>query len=62
MVSIRCKMLVKAELERLGLHYTTVELGEVSITGGISDERRDDLNHALENAGLGLMDDKKPCW
>jgi hypothetical protein len=55
-------MLVKAELERLGLHCTTVELGEVSITGGISDERRDDLNHALENAGLGLMDDKKPCW
>ena len=31
MVSIRCKMLVKAELERLGLHYTTVELGEVDI-------------------------------
>ena len=31
MVSLRCKMLVKSELEILGLHYTSVELGEVEI-------------------------------
>ena len=29
MVSIRCKIIVKQELENLGLHYTVVELGEV---------------------------------
>jgi AraC-like DNA-binding protein len=52
-------MLVKAELERLGLHYTTVELGEVHIIEDISHELRDQLNQALKKAGLELMDDKK---
>lgn len=59
MVSIRCKMLVKAELERLGLHYATVELGEVALVEDITPEQRDQLNHALKKAGLELMDDKK---
>jgi AraC-like DNA-binding protein len=59
MVSIRCKMLVKAELERIGLPYTTVELGEVNITEEITQEQRDQLNRALKKAGLELMDDKK---
>jgi AraC-like DNA-binding protein len=59
MVSIRCKMLVKAELERLGLHYTTVELGEVNIVEDITPEQRDQLNRVLKKAGLELMDDKK---
>jgi AraC-like DNA-binding protein len=59
MVSIRCKMLVKAELERIGLHYTTVELGEVNIMEEITQEQRDQLNRALKKAGLELMDDKK---
>lgn len=59
MVSIRCKMVVKAELERLGLHYSTVELGEVEIREDISAEQRDQLNIALKKSGLELMDDKK---
>jgi len=59
MVSIRCKMLVKAELERLGLHYTTVELGEVNIIEDITPEQHDQLNRMLKKAGLELMDDKK---
>ena len=29
MVCIRCKMVVKKELEKLGLLYNSVELGEV---------------------------------
>jgi hypothetical protein len=28
MVCIRCKMLVKAEIETQGLHYKAVEIGE----------------------------------
>jgi len=59
MVSIRCKMLVKAKLERLGLHYTTVELGEVDILEDITPGQRDQLNRSLKKAGLELMDDKK---
>jgi len=59
MVSIRCKMLVKADLERLGLHPTAIELGEVAILENITQAQRDQLNRSLKKAGLELMDDKK---
>jgi AraC-like DNA-binding protein len=59
MVSIRCKMVVKSELDKLGLHYGVVELGEVQVNNEISDEQRDQLKHALLSSGLELMDDKK---
>ena len=59
MVCIRCKMVVKSELEKLGLHYTTVELGEAETIENISTEQMDRLNINLKKAGLELMDDKK---
>lgn len=59
MVSIRCKMVVKSELEKLGLHYTTVELGEVNIKENISAEQLKALDKALKKSGLELMDDRK---
>lgn len=59
MVSIRCKMVVKSELEKLGLGYKTVELGEVELEKNISAEERDALRNALLVSGLVLMEDKK---
>jgi AraC-like DNA-binding protein len=59
MVSIRCKMLVKEELKRLGLHYVTVNLGEVDIMENISIEQREQFKSALLKSGLELMDNKK---
>jgi YesN/AraC family two-component response regulator len=59
MVSIRCKMLVKAELEKLGLHYRKVELGEADIEEDISQKQWNELNVALKKSGIELMDDKK---
>jgi len=59
MVSIRCKMVVKAELDRLGLHYSIVELGEVEIKEEISNEQLELFRLALLTSGLELMDDKK---
>src|ERR1700722_15216353 len=59
MVSTRCKMLVKAELEKLGLHYKTVELGEADIEENISVAEWNELNNALKKSGIELMDDKK---
>jgi len=59
MVCIRCKMVVKSELKKLGLHYTKVELGEAEITEEISAEQIDRLAIALKRSGLELMDDKK---
>jgi AraC-like DNA-binding protein len=59
MVCIRCKMLVKSELEKLGLQYNAVELGEADVSGEISSDKKDRLNLALKKLGLELMDDKK---
>lgn len=59
MVTIRCKMMVKSELDRLGINYTIVNLGEVEIKGSISSSQREDLKYALLKSGLELMDDKK---
>src|SRR5688572_19767282 len=59
MVSIRCKMVVKAELDNLGLHYLTVDFGEVEVVDMISPEKREKLKDALLRSGLELMDDKK---
>jgi len=52
-------MVVKEELKKLGLHYTTVELGEVEIMEGISVEQHDQFKAGLLRSGLELMDDKK---
>jgi len=52
-------MVVKSELEKLGLHYTVVELGEAEIKENISPDKKDQLNVALKKSGLELMDDKK---
>ena len=59
MVTIRCRMVVKSELEKLGLQYTTVDLGEAEITDKATPEQLDKLAHALKKTGLELMDDKK---
>jgi AraC-like DNA-binding protein len=52
-------MVVKSELEKLGLHYTRVDLGEVDITENITPEQRAALSAALIVSGLELMEDKK---
>jgi YesN/AraC family two-component response regulator len=59
MVCIRCKMVVKEELSKLGLHYVSVELGEADVPETISPEQLDQIRVALLRSGLELMDDKK---
>ena len=59
MVCIRCKMVVKAELAKLGLHYVTVDLGEVEILENITSDQTEQFKVALLKSGLELMDDKK---
>ncbi len=59
MVSLRCKMLVKAELENMGLHYKTVELGMADIEEDITPAQWKELDIALRKAGIELMEDKK---
>jgi len=59
MVSARCKMVVKEELKKLGLHFIVVDLGEVEIMENISPEEREQLKIAFQNDGFELMDDKR---
>ncbi len=59
MVSVRCKMMAKAALEKFGLHHLRVELGEVEIMEQITDEQRNQLNSELLKSGLELMDDHR---
>ena len=59
MVSLRCKMLVKAEFKKLKLHFISVNLGEVEVMEDITDEQRELIRAALLRSGLELMDDKK---
>ncbi len=59
MVSLRCKMVVKAELQNLGLHHGIVDLGIVEILEDITLEQHDLLKENLLSWGLELLDDKK---
>jgi len=52
-------MVVRSELEKLGLHYITVDLGEAEIQEEISAEQLARLGVALKKTGLELMDDKR---
>ena len=59
MVSMRCKMLVKEELKKLGLHFILVDMGVVDVMENITPDQREQIRLALHKSGLELMDDKK---
>ena len=59
MVCNRCKMVVKSELEKLGLHLITVELGEVEMEGHLSEDLKKQLSQRLSALGFELIDSKK---
>ncbi|WP_329805305.1 helix-turn-helix domain-containing protein [Flavobacterium facile] len=59
MVSNRCKIAVRDELKKLGLHFIVVDLGVVEIMENITMEKRLLLKQGLLISGLELMDDKK---
>ena len=59
MVSLRCKMMVKAELEKLGILYKTLDLGLVETFENIDNEQWEKLKKNLLKSGLELLDNKK---
>jgi AraC-like DNA-binding protein len=59
MVCRRCKIIVKDELDKIGINYVTVELGEVTIKKKITSAQHTKLFDALQRSGLELIDDKK---
>lgn len=59
MVCTRCKMVVKSELEKLGVHFMHLELGEVDVMEDLSNEQLESFSLGLNNTGLELINDKK---
>lgn len=52
-------MMVKEQLQLLGLQHSNIELGTVELKERLTDEQREKLSIALLKSGLELMDDKK---
>lgn len=59
MVSLRCKIVVHQELEKLNILNAVVDLGLVEIPDNISVETRQMLKKNLLKTGLELLDDKR---
>lgn len=59
MVCNRCKMVVTAELEKMGYHPTEVELGEVVLERDISDTEKAKINDHLQAFGFEVIDDRR---
>lgn len=59
MVSLRCKLVVKEELKKLGLHYINVDLGTVEILEDITQIQKQELKKNLFKYGLELLDDRR---
>lgn len=59
MVCNRCIMVVKNELEKLGISPTSVTLGEVRLSSQLNSTDKLKIKEAIEPLGFYLIDDKK---
>ena len=59
MVCNRCIIVVKSELEKLGLNYLSVELGEVTFKNVISQEDKISISKHLKAFGFEILNDTK---
>ena len=59
MVCNRCKMVVKAELQKLGFNPVSVELGRVSLQEDISITEKSKIGDQLSAFGFELLEDKR---
>jgi AraC-like DNA-binding protein len=59
MVCNRCKMVVKAELEKLGFKPLLVELGKVTLAENLTADNKIKIAEQLTHFGFELLEDKK---
>ena len=59
MVCNRCKVMVKSELEKLGLTPLSIEIGEILIREDCINSVREQLIINLNSLGLAIIDDRK---
>lgn len=59
MVCDRCKMVVKSELEKLGINPSKIDLGEVTLDKPIGQTLIQQVKSILSTLGFELIDDKR---
>lgn len=59
MVCNRCILVVKQELEQLGLHHAQVSMGEIDLEKPLTKKQEVLLNDHLKELGFELLDDQK---
>jgi len=59
MVSLRCKMMVREELKKIGLRYVNVDLGMVEVLEDITQNQLRQLKKNLLRIGLELLENRK---
>lgn len=59
MVCNRCIMVVKSELDKLGIEPTDVQLGEVTLEKELNTQDKEKISKALVSLGFEMIDDKK---
>lgn len=59
MVSLRCKMLVEVELNKVGLYSVIVNLGVVQVMEEVTMYQKESLKRNLLESGLELLEDRK---
>ena len=59
MVSVRCRLDVQDKLDKLGLHYGRVDLGEVEFKESITPQQHTQLQQELQHLGVELLDQHK---
>ena len=57
--SVRCNMMLKKALEKIGLHFVMINFGEFEIMENLTNAQRLKLKIMLFKSGLELMDNKK---
>jgi len=59
MVSLRCKIIVGEALQRIGIHFVKVEMGEIEVHQKISEEDYRLIEDTLSGYGLVVIDNNK---
>ncbi len=59
MISLRCKLVVKEELQKLGITKIAIELGVIEFMEPISNVQMELFKTGIAQSGLEVLDDKK---
>jgi AraC family transcriptional regulator len=58
MVCDRCKMVVRDQLEKIGIAYSNVDLGEIHLVGVAEKDKLEAFSKNISNLGFEIIEDK----